>query len=263
LRRALIPGVAPVQAEARRKRRPYGRRQRKTDLLLEYRFDACIQGRGVTDSPIIGDEAQTSTGLWCLMGCRPAGGRLDNQEPTDAELVDAIRRTDGREGVEELVRRHTGRVRRIVYPLVLNDADADDVTQEAMVRALNGLDGFRSDAAFATWLRRVALNAARNFLRGRNRRATVLATDDPPADAADEPFRTPACEAEAAELDRAIGDAMGRLPAEQRIALSLVAIERLDEKEAARVAGCAHATLRWRVYRARQRLRRLLGDALR
>ena len=189
---------------------------------------------------------------------KTTGGRLDDQERTDAELVDTIRRTDGRDGLEELVRRHTSRVRSIVYPLVLNEADADDVTQEAMIRALNGLDGFRSDAAFTTWLHRVALNTARNFLRSRNRRLRILAPDELPEDIADEPFRTPAREMEAAELDRAIGDAMGRLPTEQRIALSLVAIQHLDEKEAARVAGCTHATLRWRVYRARQRLRQLL-----
>ena len=187
---------------------------------------------------------------------------MHDPEQTDAELVDAIRRTDGRDGVEELVWRHTGRVRSIVYPLVLNDADADDVTQEALVRALNGLDGFRSGAAFTTWLHRVAVNTARNFLRSRNRRLKVLAPDELPEDVADAPFRTPPRETETAELDRAIGDAMARLPTEQRIALSLVAIQCLDEKEAARVAGCAHATLRWRVHRARQRLRKMLGDAL-
>ena len=182
------------------------------------------------------------------------------EQRTDAELLDAIRQTDGQDGLEALVRRHTGRVRSIVYPILLNEADADDVVQEAMLRALDGLDGFRSDATFTTWLHRVAVNTARNFLRSRTRRLRVFVSDESQEDVADELHRTPAREAEAEELNRAINDAMGRLPPEQRIALSLVTIQRLDEKEAARVAGCAHATLRWRVHRARQRLRQLLGD---
>ena len=186
---------------------------------------------------------------------------MEDREQTDDELVATIRRTAGLDGVEELVRRHTGRVRNIVYPLVLNDADADDVTQETLLRALNGLDGFRADAAFTTWLHCVALNTARNFLRGRSRRLRLLTPDELPEDATDEPFRTPAHAAETVELDHAIAEAMGRLPAEQRIALSLVAIQRLDEKEAARVAGCAHATLRWRVFRARRRMREMLERA--
>ena len=186
---------------------------------------------------------------------------MEDQEQTDVELVASIHRTAGQDGLEELVRRHTGRVRSIVYPLVLNDTDADDVTQETMLRAIRGLDGFRADAAFTTWLHRVALNTARNFLRSRNRRLRLLATDELAEDAADEPFRTPPRETETAELDRAIADAMKRLPAEQRIALSLVAIQRLDEKEAAHVAGCAHATLRWRVFRARRRMREILERA--
>ena len=187
---------------------------------------------------------------------------MEDYEQTDAELIESIRQTGGRDGLEALVRRHTGRVRSVVYPLVLNEADADDVTQEALLRALKGLDGFRSDAAFTTWLHRVALNTARNFLRSRNRRLRVLTLDETPEDIADASFRTPARETESEEMDHAIREAMESLPPEQRIALSLVVLQRLDEKEAARVAGCGHATLRWRVHRARQRLQHLLKDAI-
>ncbi len=186
---------------------------------------------------------------------------MDEQGLTDAELVAMIRQTGDQLAIESLVRRHTGRVRSMVYPLVLNDADADDVTQEALLRALNGLAGFRAESSFTTWLHRVAVNTARNFLRSRNRRLRLWTSEAVPEDVADAAFRTPARSAEAVELDHTIAHAMQELPDEQRIALSLVVIQQLDEKEAAQVAGCGHATLRWRVHRARCRMRHLLKDA--
>jgi len=186
---------------------------------------------------------------------------LDEQEQSDAELLDTIRRTGGAAELDELASRYTGRVRCIVYPLVLNDADADDVTQEAMVRALKGLDGFRADASFSTWIYRVAVNTALNFLRKRNRRAAMWVADEQMEDVADLAFRAPTGEAEHAEIDRAISEAMQQLPVAQRTALSLVAIQGLPEKEAARIAGCAHATLRWRLFRARRRLGEMLACA--
>lgn len=179
---------------------------------------------------------------------------------SDTELIDAIRRTGDPGCLEALVQRHTGRVRALVYPLVLNDADADDVTQEAMLRALAGLDGFAGRAAFTTWLHRVAVNTARNFLRSRNRRWAAQSDGDVPEDLPDPAGLTPARAMEADETDRAVSAAMAQLPVAQRLALSLVAMQRLPEEEAARVSGCTHATLRWRLFRARQRLRVILGE---
>lgn len=186
---------------------------------------------------------------------------MDAEDRTDAELLDAIRSAGDAGALEALLTRHTGRVRNIVYPLVLNDADADDVTQEAMLRALRGLDSFRAQSSFATWLYRVAVNAAKDFLRSRNRRGRRFAEECETEESADLPFRTPAREAESAELDAAIGAALAQLPDDQRIALSLVVLQGLPERDAAQVAGCAHATLRWRVFRARRRLRETLAGA--
>lgn len=187
---------------------------------------------------------------------------MSEAEPTDQEVVARFRVDGDPRCLEVLVRRHTARVRSLVFALVLNDADADDVAQDAMLRALAGLRTFRGEAGFATWLHRIAVNTAKNFLRQRNRHRAFLVDDCELEEVADEPHRSPSRQAESAELDSAVTAAMARLPVDQRAAISLVVLEGLPEREAARVAGCNAATLRWRLHRARQRLRAMLdgGD---
>ena len=184
---------------------------------------------------------------------------MNGSERTDLQLIAAFRSSDDPRILEEIVKRHMGHVRAAVYPLVLNAADADDVAQEAMLRILSGLKSFRGTAAFATWRYRVAVNTALSFLRQRNRLRARLSEVDPPADAPDREDRTPPRQAEASELNRLITAAMKLLPPEQRAALALVAIQGLSEKEAAIACRCTFATLRWRLFRARQRLKRELG----
>ncbi len=106
----------------------------------------------------------------------------------------------------------------------------------------------------------VRCRAAKNYLKRRNRRRALLSEDGDPEAVADAAYRAPAQAAETADLDRRISEAMGSLPLDQRIALALVAVQGLGEREAAHVAGCNAATLRWRLHRARKRLRQLLGE---
>lgn len=186
---------------------------------------------------------------------------MDGPERTDAELVDAIRRKGDQGALEVLLARHIRRVWKIVYGLVQNAADADDVTQEVQLHVLKGLGNYRSDATYTTWLYRVATNTAKNFLRSRNRRGSHLASDDWLENVADHSFRTPTGELATAEFNRTMNDAIAQLPLEQRVALTLVVMEQMPEKEAAKVAGCAHATLRWRLFRARMRLQKFLKQA--
>lgn len=186
---------------------------------------------------------------------------MNDPEPTDQEAIARFQADGDPRCLEMLVRRHTGRVRAVVLPLVLNDADADDVAQDAMLRALAGLRTFRGEAAFTSWLHRIAVNTAKNLLRRRGRDRALLVDDYPVDEVVDPIDRSPARVAEALDMDRAIAQAMARLPADQRVALSLVAIQGLDDREAARVAGCRAATFRWRLHRARERMREWLGTA--
>lgn len=185
---------------------------------------------------------------------------MDVAQSTDRELVDRFRAANDPDSLNELVCRYTGRVRSVVYPLLLDDADADDVTQETLLQALDALSTFRGDAAFSTWMYRVAVNTAKNYLKRRNRQRALLEEESDPEAVADAAHRTPPRAAETADRNRAITAAMGRLPLDQRTALSLVAIQGLDGREAARAAGCNAATLRWRLHRARSVLRQLLEE---
>ena len=180
---------------------------------------------------------------------------------TDAELIAAA--LAGRpDSVAALARRHTARVRAAVYPIVLNHADADDVTQETLVKAVSSLASFKSGAAFSTWLHRVAVNTALNFLR-RKKRFPETGNEDAFSNIEDTTAPTPSENLESAELDAAITRAMQKLPPKQRLAVSLVIIRDLDECEAATIAGCHPATLRWRLHAARQKLKSLLRDVRR
>ena len=175
------------------------------------------------------------------------------------ELIAAFRSSDDPRILEEIVKRHMTHVRTVVHSLVLNAADADDVTQDAMLRILNGLKSFRGNAAFSTWRYRVAVNTAMSFIRKRSRLRSRFSEIDPLPDMPDCMDSTPPREAEASELDRQITAAMSQLPPEQRAAIALVAIQGLSEKDAAIACGCNFATLRWRLHRARKRLKDALS----
>ena len=184
---------------------------------------------------------------------------MSADDKTDLELVALARAGQAQEAVATLVRRHTPRVRTIVYPMVLNHADADDVTQEAMVKVVASLETFKGGAAFSTWVHRVAVNTALNFIKRRKRRAVESEGMDALAQVEDTAAR-PLEKLEAEELDAAVSRAMSKLSAEQRLAVSLVILQGMDEREAAAVAGCPAATLRWRLHAARKRLKTLLKD---
>ena len=170
-------------------------------------------------------------------------------------------REDDQTDVATLVRRHTPQVRAIVCPMVLNHADADDVTQEAMVRVVSSLGTFRGGAAFSTWVHRIAVNTALNFIKRRKRRRAAEAEGmDVLAEVEDTSAAQPPDNLEAKEVDAAVSRAMSELPPEQRMAVSLVILQGMDERTAAAVAGCHAATLRWRLHAARKKLKALLRD---
>jgi RNA polymerase sigma-70 factor (ECF subfamily) len=85
----------------------------------------------------------------------------------DSELISAFQRSGDSAVFDELVRRHLGHVRAIVYPMVLNDAVADDLTQDTFLRAVRGLRSFRKDCEFSTWIYAIAMNCVRSYLTRR------------------------------------------------------------------------------------------------
>lgn len=173
-------------------------------------------------------------------------------EPEDADLVRRSAAGDTR-AFETLYRRHAGRVHGAVWRLSgMNAARAEELTQEAFVRAWQKLDSFRFESAFTTWLHRLAVNVALMELRSRDPEDTHEADV---LEAAAEPVR-PFCAGERGDLEQAVA----RLPPRARAVLILHDIEGWKHEEIGRELGMAVGSSKAQLHRARGLLRRMLGE---
>jgi RNA polymerase sigma-70 factor (ECF subfamily) len=156
---------------------------------------------------------------------------------------------------EEVVKRHQRRVYGVALRIVRSHALADDVAQEAFLRAWRHLDRFDTGRPFAPWVCRIAANLALNHVRSPRAREDPLPEDgpEPPATAAD-PLRS-VLESEAqAVLERALEE----LPPEQRAVFVLRAVEEMSYREIAEALEVSPGTVMSRLFRARERLARAL-----
>lgn len=179
---------------------------------------------------------------------------------SDEELVVSYQRTRRNQDLEVLLSRHVGRLRRMVYSMVLNQSDADDLTQEVFLRAIRGLPQFGGQSKFSTWLYRVAINTTHRFLK---RRAgspveTPAVLREPAADRSDQPDQ----KAIQAEMQQEITTALAELSPPLRAAMVLTVLEGMPAQEAAEIEGCSRATMYWRVHRARKTLTKRLAKYL-
>lgn len=178
--------------------------------------------------------------------------RLD---ASDEELV-ALAQHDDVEAFEELVRRHRDTFFRVALRICRDRADAEDVTQEAIVRAWRSLGSFRGDARFTTWMYRIITNLALNKVT-RRREHAVEEVPEAPGDGSD--AADPARRAEDRErLDVALA-ALATLTAEQRACLVLREVEGLSYEELAEVLDISVASVKGRLFRARQDLSEALA----
>lgn len=172
----------------------------------------------------------------------------------DAELLARVRAGDG-DAREALIARHLHDVYALTARL-LGDADRGaDAAQDAMVNALRGLDGFRGEASFRTWLLRIAVNTARSHLRRQRRRREtalelVLEEADPAPDAVVQTVRR-------AEAARALA-LLAQLPPKQREAVALRTGEGLDYRDIGRILGCSEGAARVNYHHGMKRLRELM-----
>ena len=190
----------------------------------------------------------------------PAEENRDAAVDPDRAVVEDARAGDTG-AFESLVLRYQARIVNYASAMVHDASVAEDVAQETFVRAWRGLERFRGESAFKTWLYKIATNVARTHLdrRGRQGRTTDRSLDDEDAalQAGDVPSSAP--DAEASLVTReAIDRALGELPEELRTALLLRDVEGLDYKEIAGVTGAPMGTVESRIFRARRRMRTLL-----
>ena len=171
----------------------------------------------------------------------------------DQELV-AQAAAGGVAAFEALYRRHASRVHGVIARLVgYHGARAEDLTQEAFVRAWQKLESFRFESAFSTWLHRLAVNVALMDLRARDPEDAV---DTDVLEAASDPV-VPFCAGERADLEQAVA----KLPPRARAVLVLHDVEGWKHEEIGRELGMAVGSSKAQLHRARGLLRKMLGDA--
>jgi RNA polymerase sigma-70 factor, ECF subfamily len=194
--------------------------------------------------------------------------------PTDGDLVALAASGDGA-AFSELVQRNQNRVYGVALHILRDQAEAEEVVQETFLAALEKLPGFRGDAAFSTWLHRVAANAALMRLRRRRRSPEAPAEGSldgllPHFDAAGRIDSTPQhdwskrADEQLAdrEVRRAIEEAIQNLPEDYRIVFLLRDVEELPSEEMAEMLGISVAAVKSRLHRARLALRESLGRHL-
>jgi RNA polymerase sigma-70 factor (ECF subfamily) len=187
-------------------------------------------------------------------------------EPTDHQLVLRVQKGDKR-AFDLLVLKYQYKLQAIVSRFVRDTDEVADVTQEAFIKAYRALPKFRGDSQFYTWLYRIAVNTAKNYLVSKSRRPS--STDIDVADA--EQFAdnekliddtSPEDFIMTQELAQVIKDSLSQLPEDLRTALTLREFEGMSYEEIADVMGCPVGTVRSRIFRAREFIdKQVLGES--
>jgi len=197
-------------------------------------------------------------------------------EPSDADLVRRAKAGD-LAAFETLATRHERRIYTVARRITGNEEDAEDVTQQAFLSAIENLDGFREEAGFATWLQRIATHAALKVLRKRKGLPTVsLEANTEPQEGYDtvphpeyiaDWRESPEELVGRNETSRLIDEALAELDDKHRLVFLLRDVEGLSVKETADALGLSEANVKVRLLRARlqlrERLTRAFGDPAR
>jgi len=175
----------------------------------------------------------------------------------DQQLVERAQRGDKR-AFELLVAKYQRKLGRLLSRMVRDPSEVEDVTQEAFIKAYRALPSFRGESAFYTWLYRIAINTAKNYLVALGRRApTTTEFDHEDAENFEEAeglrdSATPESELHGKQIAATVNRAMEALPEDLRTAITLREIEGLSYEEIAGVMNCPIGTVRSRIFRARE-----------
>jgi RNA polymerase sigma-70 factor (ECF subfamily) len=189
----------------------------------------------------------------------------------DQLLVERVQAGE-RQAFDLLVVKYQRRLMRLVSRIVHDPAEAEDVVQETFIKAYRAIRHFRGDSAFYTWLYRIGINTAKNFLASQSRRTpTSTENDAEQAEAFDSgeqlrDINTPESVLASQQIARTVNAAMDALPLDLRTAIVLREIEGLSYEEIADIMACPIGTVRSRIFRARdviaERLKPLLDIPL-
>jgi RNA polymerase sigma-70 factor, ECF subfamily len=187
---------------------------------------------------------------------------------TTIDEVELVRWAKGgdREAFRAIMRRCNQRLFRVARAVVGSDHEAEDVLQEAYLRAYAALDSFRGQSALSTWLTTIVLNEARGRLRKRRRTVELDVMDQPESKVIPFPGMAteldPETEAMRAETRRVLEHAIDELPEAFRVAFMLHEVEGCSIEETAMQLGVKPETVKTRLFRARRLLRKNLEGSL-
>ena len=177
----------------------------------------------------------------------------------DEELIYRYRSTGCKGSLDELVSLHVAKVRAIVFPMVLDDAAADDLTQDVLLRVFRSLSSFDGRSQFTTWLYRIAMNVAYSYLRRSGRSPVVFRAEVPETSVAQS---SPEQTAVQNEMEQDIEMALAALSPKLRAAIVLTCLNGKSASEAADIERCSTATMYGRVHEARKQLEQRLARHL-
>jgi RNA polymerase sigma-70 factor, ECF subfamily len=177
----------------------------------------------------------------------------------ETQLVERSQAGD-RLAFEELVRRHADRLYAVVLRFVADADEAEEVTQEAFLRAWRSIDRFEFRSRFFTWLYRIGINEAKRRAERRPPAGMVASIEDAPIEDAPDWSEVPEFRAEQTHLRGVLENAVRALPIEYRAPLILRDVEGLSTQEAAEVMELREAAFKSRLHRARLAVRRAVDQ---
>ena len=190
-----------------------------------------------------------------------------SERELDQQLVERAQRGDKR-AFELLVEKYQRKLGRLLSRLVRDPGEVEDVTQEAFVKAYRALPSFRGDSAFYTWLYRIGINTAKNYLVAMGRRtptSTEIDAEDAEGHESGEQLRdinTPESLLLSKEIAATVNAAIESLPEELRSAIQLRELEGMSYEEIAKLMDCPIGTVRSRIFRAREAIAERLKPIL-
>lgn len=192
-----------------------------------------------------------------------------SEREIDRQLVERVKQGDKR-AFELLVEKYWRKLTRLLSRMVRDPDEVEDIAQETFIKAYRALPQFRGDAAFYTWLYRIGVNTAKNYLAAKGKAMPTVSEraysddeDDVEERLVAQDINTPESELLSKQVAMAVNEAVEALPEELRTAITLREMEGLSYEEIANLMGCPIGTVRSRIFRAREaiaaKLRPILG----
>jgi len=203
---------------------------------------------------------------------RKAPAQEQQAETARAQVEETVLVEQARKGdlaaYDDLVKRYQERIYATIYHMTSNHQDANDLAQEAFIKAFQALKTFKGGSSFYTWVYRIAVNKTINFLKQRKNR-TQMSLDDIDFNAEHDPDlvaliseKTPRREINLAELQEKLNEAMQKLSEPHRLVVTLHDVQGMSHEQIAKIMDCNIGTVRSRLFYARQQLQAYLSDYL-